>query len=192
MKANNITDTGLDDSALIYVDAKKIKKEQFIKAGDILLAASSGSKKVIGKNIYFANDYQGSFGAFCKLVRPTAGIHPEFLKHFFKTSYYRNSIEQSVQGANINNLKNEHLDNLEIPLPPLDEQKRIAHLLGKVEGLIARRKHHLQQLDDLLKSVFLEMFGDPIVNPKNFPYGSYPSSISIPKRELNAVRLGAH
>jgi type I restriction enzyme S subunit len=47
----------------------------------------------------------------------------------------------------------------EIPLPPLNDQKRIAHLLGKVEGLIARRKQHLQQLDDLLKSVFLEMFG---------------------------------
>ena len=50
--------------------------------------------------------------------------------------------------------------NFEVPSWPLDDQKRIAHLLGKVEGLIARRKRHLQQLDDLLKSVFLEMFGD--------------------------------
>lgn len=59
------------------------------------------------------------------------------------------------------------LKRVEIPIPEkggkpnLDDQKRIAHLLGKVEGLIARRKQHLQQLDDLLKSVFLEMFGDP-------------------------------
>lgn len=57
----------------------------------------------------------------------------------------------------------------EIPVPEeLDDQKRIAHLLGKVEGLIARRKHHLQQLDDLLKSVFLEMFGDPVRNEKGW------------------------
>jgi type I restriction enzyme S subunit len=60
------------------------------------------------------------------------------------------------------------LNNYEIPLPPLDDQKRIAHLLGKVEGLIARRKQHLQQLDDLLKSVFLEMFGDPVRNEKGW------------------------
>lgn len=60
------------------------------------------------------------------------------------------------------------LKNYEIPLPPLDDQKRIAHLLGKVEGLIARRKQHLQQLDDLLKSVFLEMFGDPVRNEKGW------------------------
>ena len=57
----------------------------------------------------------------------------------------------------------------EIPVPEeLDNQKRIAHLLGKVEGLIARRKQHLQQLDDLLKSVFLEMFGDPVRNEKGW------------------------
>jgi len=58
--------------------------------------------------------------------------------------------------------------NLEIPFPPLDDQIRIAHLLSKVEGLIAQRKQHLQHLDDLLKSVFLEMFGDPVRNEKRW------------------------
>jgi len=52
--------------------------------------------------------------------------------------------------------------------PNLDDQIRIAHLLGIVEGLIAQRKQHLQQLDDLLKSVFLEMFGDPVRNEKGW------------------------
>jgi type I restriction enzyme S subunit len=62
------------------------------------------------------------------------------------------------------------LKEVEIPIPfkdgkpNLDEQIRIAHLLGKVEALIAQRKQHLQQLDDLLKSVFLKMFGDPVRN----------------------------
>lgn len=55
-----------------------------------------------------------------------------------------------------------------IPLQPLNDQIRIAHLLSKVEGLIAQRKQHLQQLDDLLKSVFLVMFGDPVRNEKGW------------------------
>jgi len=66
------------------------------------------------------------------------------------------------------------LKEIEIPIPfkdgapDFDDQIRIAHLLGKVEGLIAQRKQHLQQLDDLLKSVFLEMFGDPVRNEKGW------------------------
>ncbi len=56
----------------------------------------------------------------------------------------------------------------EIPLPPLGDQKRIVHLLRTVEGLIAQRKQHLQHLDDLLKSVFLDMFGDPVRNEKGW------------------------
>lgn len=55
-----------------------------------------------------------------------------------------------------------------VPLQPLDDQIRIAHLLGKVEGLIARRKQHLQQIDELLKSAFLETFGDPVRNEKGW------------------------
>jgi type I restriction enzyme S subunit len=169
LKANNITDDGLDTSSLIFINRSRVKAEQFIRAGDLLLAASSGSKKVIGKSAFFGVPFDGAFGAFCKLVRPKNGLHAEYLKHFFKTPYYRLSIEKAVQGANINNLKNEHLDELNILLPLPNEQIRIAHMLGKVEGLIARRKKHLQQLEDLLKSVFLEMFGDPILNPNGFP-----------------------
>jgi type I restriction enzyme S subunit len=66
------------------------------------------------------------------------------------------------------------LKEIEIPIPfkdgmpDLDYQIRIVNLLGKVEGLIAQRKQHLQQLDDLLKSVFLEMFGDPVRNEKGW------------------------
>ena len=56
----------------------------------------------------------------------------------------------------------------EIPVPPVVDQRRIAHLLVKVEGLITQRKQHLQQLDELLKSVFLEMFGDPVRNDKGW------------------------
>lgn len=175
LKANNITDDGLDNSSFVYIASNRIKPEQFIRAGDLLLAASSGSKKAIGKNVHFTKEFAGSFGAFCKVVRPKNGLHSDYLKHFFKTDYYRSSIEKAVQGANINNLKNEHLDDLDIPFPPIEDQIRIAHLLSKVERLITERKHHLQQLDDLLKSVFLEMFGDPILNEKGWDKSSFKS-----------------
>jgi type I restriction enzyme S subunit len=84
------------------------------------------------------------------------------------------------------------LSKIEIPLTPLDDQKRIAHLLGKVEGLIARRKQHLQQLDDLLKSVFLEMFGDPVRNEKEWDKPVFETVISGMRNGLSPSKVGVH
>lgn len=88
----------------------------------------------------------------------------EWLYRLLKTL----GLQDLNRSAAIPGLNRDDVYRLEIPLPQLDDQKRIAHLLGKVEGLIARRKHHLQHLDDLLKSVFLEMFGDPVRNEKGW------------------------
>ncbi|MFA6928690.1 MAG: restriction endonuclease subunit S [Lentisphaeria bacterium] len=83
-----------------------------------------------------------------------------------------------------------NLEKVTIPLPPLDDQIRIAHLLGKVEGLIARRKQHLQQLDDLLKSVFLEMFGDPVRNEKGWVTKTLPQLVLPGKNSLKRGPFG--
>ncbi len=85
--------------------------------------------------------------------------------------YYLRSIKMdriSKKTTGLDAITFEDLGKLSIPLPHLNDQIRIAHLLGKVEGLIAQRKQHLQHLDDLLKSVFLEMFGDPVRNEKGW------------------------
>ncbi|HCE43646.1 MAG TPA: hypothetical protein DET40_08865 [Lentisphaeria bacterium] len=168
IKSNNITETGFDSKGLIYIKSEYIRPEQFIRNGDLVLTASSGSKKTIGKNIQFDSDYNGSFGAFCKLIRPKSTINPKYIYHYFKTHYFRDSIEKAVQGANIANLKNEYINDLQIPLPPLDDQIRIAAVLTRAEKLIAKRKGSINALDEFLKSTFLEMFGDPVRNEKGW------------------------
>ena len=77
-------------------------------------------------------------------------------------------ISQAHGGVGLQHITKEKLNKIKVYLPELIDQIRIAHLLGKVEGLIAQRKQHLHQLDDLLKSVFLEMFGDPVRNEKGW------------------------
>jgi type I restriction enzyme S subunit len=59
----------------------------------------------------------------------------------------------------------ESLSRLQIPLPPLAEQKRIAAILDAADALRAKRRESLAQLDTLLQSTFLDMFGDPVINP---------------------------
>lgn len=169
LKANNITEDGLKTDDLIYIHQDRIRPEQFIRKGDLLLAASSGSRKIVGKNIYFDSNFEGSFGAFCKLIRPKNSVYAPFLKHFFQTHNYKRHIEGLIQGANINNLRNEHIDSLNLPELTKNNQIRIAEVLSRVERLIAKRKESINLLDELLKSTFLEMFGDPVGNEKDWP-----------------------
>ncbi len=168
LRATNFDEYGFKLGDLNYIHKSRIKKEQLIQAGDILIAASSGSKDIVGKNIQFKESLNGSFGAFCKLVRVKRDFNKDFIAHFFKTPYYRNIIRSSIQGANINNLKNEHINDLKIAKPPLEDQIHIANILSKAEAMISQRKESLRLLDEFLKSTFLEMFGDPVRNEKGW------------------------
>lgn len=68
---------------------------------------------------------------------------------------------------------------LEIPLPPLPEQKRIAAILDAADALRAKRREALAQLDTLLQSTFLDMFGDPVTNPMGWEIASVGDEISF-------------
>lgn len=97
-------------------------------------------------------------------------FHPEYVRHFFLSDSFHNRFMKTVSGVGGSLLRARpaQVANIMMLLPPLDDQICIAHLLSKVEGLIAQRKQNLQQLDDLLKSVFLEMFGDPVRNERGW------------------------
>lgn len=169
LRANNITEFGLSFDDLVYVPTARIRPNQRVRLNDIIIAASSGSLDVVGKAARALHDFDGGFGAFCKVLRPNSNVDPGYFAQFFQTPKYRRTVSALAAGANINNLRNEHLDELKIPLPPLPEQRRIAAILDKAEALRAKRRQAIAKLDQLLQSVFLEMFGDPVTNSKGWP-----------------------
>src|SRR5207253_2491708 len=63
----------------------------------------------------------------------------------------------------------QNLVRVEIPLPPLREQRRIAEVLDRAEALRSKRRAALAQLDTLAQAIFLDLFGDPVSNPKGWP-----------------------
>ncbi len=111
---------------------------------------------------------------------------------YLKSDWGNTQIRANTEGAVRDSLKFKGLESIKLPLPSLDDQNCIAHLLGKVEGLIAQRKQHLQQLDDLLKSVFLEMFGDPVRNEKGWDKPDFESIISGMRNGLSPSKAGTH
>lgn len=77
-------------------------------------------------------------------------------------------IDGEGKGATVKGITLDFLKSIEIPLPPLAEQKRIAAILDKADSIRQKRKQAIDLADDLLRSVFLDMFGDPVNNPKGW------------------------
>lgn len=141
----------------IWCNSRKRKEAE---PGDILMSvrAPVGSVNVCNQ--------KSIIGRGLSAIRPYSDVNNEYLYYFLKSN--EQMIASLGTGSTFKAITQETLKKIEIPLPPLDDQIRIAHLLSIVEGMIAQRKENLQQLDELLKSVFLEIFGNPVRNEKGW------------------------
>lgn len=92
--------------------------------------------------------------------------YPEYIAHLVKAS--EPVVLKWVRATTADNFPIENLRELEIPLPSLEEQKRIAAILDKADAQRAKRRQAIALLDSLTQSIFLEMFGDPVSNPKGW------------------------
>ena len=95
-------------------------------------------------------------------------IYPQYLQYFFRSNTFRYNISGLEQGSTRTNIKFNKMKNIKIKLPPLLEQKKVIMILDRVGSLISKRQEQLKYFDELTKSLFIEMFGDPIINTKKW------------------------
>ncbi|MFC0337569.1 type I restriction enzyme, S subunit [Kushneria avicenniae] len=103
-----------------------------------------------------------------------AKVHIKYLYYCLQNSDF----DQIITGVAQPQITRQSLNRLQVPLPPLDEQKRIASILDAADELRAKRRESIAQLDALLQSTFLEMFGDPVFNPYNWEVSEIKNVIS--------------
>ena len=151
IRANNIQNGKFDTTDLVFVPKNLVKESQKISPEDIVIAMSSGSKSVVGKSAHQHLPFECSFGAFCGVLRPEKLIFSGFIAHFTKSSLYRNKISSLSAGANINNIKPASFDLINIPIPPLAEQKIIAEKLDTLLAQVESTKARLEQIPQILK-----------------------------------------
>lgn len=171
LRANNISnDFTINYDNVVYIKKERVKDEQILRKGDILIAASSGSLKIVGKGAQFIQGTEVTFGAFCKVIRPIDDkVNPRLIGYYFQSEHYRLRISSLAQGANIKNLKNSHINDLDLKVPSATKsQKQLVEILDKTQALINKRKTSIKLLDELLIATFLDLFGDPILNPKQW------------------------
>ena len=154
LRSNNINDANLNTDEIVYINKDRVSEEQYIRINDIVVCASNGSKALVGKaaiNKHLKDKY--AHGAFCLLVRPNEGINPMYLSMFFQTSLYKKQIDELAAGSNILNIKQEHLTNLVLPLPSMEEQDKFAKIVKQADKSKFELKQCIENIDKVIKSL---------------------------------------
>lgn len=150
-------------------DDRKLRASR-LAVGDIVFARTGATT---GKSFLIRScPERAVFASYLIRVRPSKAVHPEFLAQFFDSQGYWDQITLKSAGAAQPGVNASKLADLEVPLPPLEEQKRIAAILDQADALRRLRAHALDRLNGLGQAIFHEMFGDVALNSKGFPMGT--------------------
>lgn len=151
-----------DSLELIAPDkAARFRLKTFPK--NTVVFAKSGMSAKVGRVYRLRRD--------CHVVSHLAAVHPSkgidsgYLHRWFEYSPPSRLIDNDAYPS----IRTSTLEKLELPLPPLSEQRRIAAILDKADALRAKRRGAIAKLDQLLQSIFLDLFGDPVTNEKGWP-----------------------
>ena len=140
----------------------------FLKPGDVLVARMPDP---LGRACIFPGDPKPSVTAVdvC-IIRPDAKEQNAlWLMHCLNAPTCRSQIRGFASGTTRARISRSNFGKIKIPLPPLAEQQRIAEVLDMAEALRAKRRTALAQLDTLSQSLFLDLFGNPATNTKEWP-----------------------
>jgi len=183
LRTTNFTNSGkinYDKVVLRDIDNSLVEKKK-LKLGDIIIEKSGGSpKQPVGRVVFFDAKSDDIFlcNNFTAILRPQNTVFPKFL---FYSLFYNHLIKKTLKFQNkttgILNLQLERYLNEKVTIPSLPEQKRIADLLDKVDSVRQKRKESITLLDELLRSMFLDMFGDPVRNEKGWEKKQFKSIV---------------
>jgi type I restriction enzyme S subunit len=143
--------------------ALKETSVKLVPAGALLLAMYGATVGRLGILGIAATTNQ----AVCHIVPDPKAAETRYVYHALRAQV-TNLIALGVGGAQPN-INQGIIKDLVLPLPPLAEQRRIAEVLDRAEALRAKRRAALTELDTLTQAIFLDMFGDPVLNPKRWP-----------------------
>nr|WP_314835122.1 restriction endonuclease subunit S [uncultured Flavobacterium sp.] len=169
-----------DDGNIPWAKTGDLKVRHLSKIPDSIsqLGLNNSSAKIFPVNTVLIAMYGATIGncsilktsaatnQACAAFLPNEEVNEEFL-FFFLSSIKSELIKKGVGGGQPN-ISATILKDIKIPLPPLSDQIRIAEILAQGENLITQRQESIIFLDELLKSTFLEMFGDPVRNEKDW------------------------
>lgn len=167
IRIGDICDEKINTFTCVAVDENSHKIPESCRArnGDILMALSGATTGKIG--VVRANLEGALVNQRIAIIRSPEPTTQQYIQYVF-TGHLLECLLKRAWGAAQANLSPKALRELEIPIPPLEEQRRIAAILDKADAVRRKRQEAIALTEDLLRSAFLEMFGDPVTNPKRW------------------------
>ena len=175
------------DEAFTYVDLSAVDNEsktivgerhisaagapsrarQLLKAGDIVVSTVRPNLNAVA---VIPDRLHGSIGStgFCVLRCEPDHLNNQYLFHWLRTPAFVAQMVRLATGQSYPAVSDAIIERSTLPLPRIEEQRRIAAILDQAEALRSKRRQALAKLDTLTQSLFLEMFGDPGNNPKQW------------------------
>lgn len=162
--SKNIVQGKLNLQAVNYIslqDYEKINNRSKVDIGDIIMPmiGTIGNPHLVLKQPDFAIKNVALF----KANESTLGS--KLLLYMLNSSIVKDQLKDRSRGGTQKFVSLKNLREIKIPLPPLEEQKRIVELLDQAQSLIDKRKEQIELMDQLIQSLFYDMFGDPVTNP---------------------------
>lgn len=146
----------------ITSDGLSAINNRIFEAGILLLAMYGSVGKVAFTGVKMSTN-QAILGI---RIIDESKLNYSYLKYWFMTIKAR-LLDRAV-GGTLQNISLGIVKELEIPLPPLDVQKKIADILDKADALRRKDAELIKKYDELAQSIFIDMFGDPVTNPKGW------------------------
>ena len=145
---------------------EKLKRSK-LESGDILfsIAGAIGRVAIVTEEMLPANTNQ----ALAIIRIKDNSVYLPYVKLILNSPIVKKQFEKKKQGVAQLNLSLKDINELEIPLPDKDKQVEFAKIFEKLFAIISNRQAQLSKLDQLVKARFVEMFGDPVTNPKGLP-----------------------
>lgn len=183
LRTTNFTNEGLVNYANVVTRdlGKKDVSKKYLRPGDIIIEKSGGSdNQPVGRVIYFDGpESTYLFNNFTGLLRVNdtqTWISRYVFYALFANYQFGGTRCYENRTTGLHNLKTDaYVSSVEIKDLSFKEQRKIVETLDKLTDLISLRKQQLTKLDELVKTRFVEMFGDPCINPKNWPQKRFDS-----------------
>jgi type I restriction enzyme S subunit len=179
MRTKNIQES-LDTGDMIAVPSSVVRRDDlYLRSGDMLIS-SANSWELVGKACSVpALPFLATAGGFIAILRSKGKLDPRYMAHWVRAPATQHLIRRCARKTtNIANLSVPQLESLDVPVPSMPEQRRIADILDKADAIRRKRKQAIALTDDLLRSTFLDMFGDPVAGTCKWQVRSLGSLVS--------------